>query len=123
MHIKEAQKTVSEHLQKIGYTKIETTPTQAFLHLVEEVGETSRALLYKETSRKNVANFTNPKELEEEIADIFWQTLKLAAYLNIDLEDAFTKKTQKNKEKNEKKSTKKEIEFFKESPHRTKSDF
>ncbi|HLD59257.1 MAG TPA: MazG nucleotide pyrophosphohydrolase domain-containing protein [archaeon] len=99
MHIKEAQEKVAGHLKEIGYTKIETTPSQAFLHLVEEVGETARTLLYKETNRKSVFNKTAPKELEEEVADIFWQTLKLASYLEIDLEDAFIKKFEKNKSK------------------------
>lgn len=99
MRIRKAQEAVVEHLEKIGYTKIETKPEHAFLHLIEEVGETARSLLYKETDRGRVFNKTNPKELEEEIADIFWQTLKLASYLKIDLEDAFIKKFEKNKNK------------------------
>ena len=57
MHIKEAQEKVAGHLKEIGYTKIETTPSQAFLHLVEEVGETARTLLYKETNRKTQLDF------------------------------------------------------------------
>lgn len=40
MEIKQAQKLVKDYLEEIGYTKIETTPIYAFLHLVEEVGET-----------------------------------------------------------------------------------
>ncbi|MBW6451600.1 MAG: MazG-like family protein [DPANN group archaeon] len=48
------------------------------MHLVEEVGEVSRTLLYKETERVNFKNNTDPGKLEDEIADIFWQTLKLA---------------------------------------------
>jgi NTP pyrophosphatase (non-canonical NTP hydrolase) len=97
MEINKAQKKVMDHLKKIGYLNIEKTPSQAFLHLVEEVGETSRALLYNETSRNKMSNQTEPHGLEEEIADIFWQTLKLAGYLNIDLEKAFEKKLEKNR--------------------------
>ena len=96
MELNEAQKLVKSHLEKIGYTKIETTPTHAFLHLIEEVGEVSRALLYKETNRSSVANSTDPGDLNDEVADILWQTLKLASYLNIDLEEAFINKYQKN---------------------------
>ena len=99
MDIKEAQSTVKNHLEKIGYTKIETTPTHAFLHLIEEIGEVSRALLLKETNRKSLPVTTEPSELDDEVADIFWQTLKLASYLNIDLESAFIKKYEKNKAK------------------------
>ncbi len=100
MEISEAQDIVREHLEKIGYTRIETTPTHAFLHLIEEVGETARALLYKETERGRVANTTEPGEIEDEVADIFWQTLKLASYLDIDLEECFARKWEKNKAKN-----------------------
>ncbi|XOB46453.1 MAG: MazG-like family protein [Candidatus Nealsonbacteria bacterium] len=99
MEIKQAQKLVKEHLEQIGYTKIETTPTHAFLHLVEEVGETARSILYKETKRSSFHVSTEPSNLEDEVADIFWQTLKLASYLDIDLESCFLKKYEKNKAK------------------------
>lgn len=99
MEIEQAQKLVKEHLEKIGYTKIETTPTQAFLHLIEEIGEVARTLLHKETKRNNLSYSTKPSDIEDEVADIFWQTLKLASYLNIDLESAFLKKYEKNKAK------------------------
>lgn len=99
MEIGEAQKLVYEHLEKIGYTKSETTPTHAFLHLVEELGEVSRVLLHMETKRGEFANGTNPGIIEDEVADIFWQTLKLASYLKIDLDKAFIKKLEKNRAK------------------------
>jgi len=99
MDIKEAQKNVATHLKKIGYDKIETTPVHAFLHLVEEIGETSRTILYQEIKRNSVVNQSQPHGFEEELADIFWQTLKLAEYSGIDLEEAFLKKLQKNKQK------------------------
>ena len=99
MQVRQAQKLVYSHLKKIGYTNIETTPTHAFLHLVEEIGEVSRALLHRTTKRNKLPVTTKPTELEDEVADIFWQTLKLASYLKIDLETAFVKKYEKNKAK------------------------
>ena len=99
MEIKQAQKLIKDYLEEIGYTKIETTPVHAFLHLVEEVGETARSLLHKDTKRDALHISTEPKELEEEVADIFWQTLKLAVYLDIDLESCFLEKHEKNKAK------------------------
>jgi len=51
LDIKEAQQIVYNHLKKVGYTEIETTPTHAFLYLIEEIGEVSRTLLHKETKR------------------------------------------------------------------------
>ena len=84
-------------MEEIGYTKIETTPVHAFLHLVEEVGETARSLLHKDTKRDALHISTEPKELEEEVADIFWQILKLAVYLDMDLESCFLEKHEKNK--------------------------
>jgi NTP pyrophosphatase (non-canonical NTP hydrolase) len=99
MEIREAQKLIKDYLEKIGYNKIETTPTHAFLHLIEEVGEVSRSLLHKNTNRDSLYITTEAGELEDEMADIFWQTLKLASYLDIDLESSFLKKYEKNKGK------------------------
>lgn len=99
MEIKSAQDLVYEHLVKIGYTKSETTPVHAFLHLVEEVWEVSRVLLHKETKRGAFANGSDPGNIEDEVADIFWQTLKLASYLDINLEQAFINKLGKNRNK------------------------
>lgn len=99
MKIKKAQDLVYEHLEKIGYTESETEPEHAFLHLVEEVGEVSRTLLHKETDRGQFSNTTDPGILDDEVADIFWQTLKLASYLDINLEKAFKEKLQKNRNK------------------------
>jgi len=99
MEIKKAQELVYEHLVKIGYTKSEITPVHAFLHLIEEIGEVSRILLHKETKRGDFANNTEPGIIEDEVADIFWQTLKLASYLNIDLNKAFIDKIEKNRKK------------------------
>lgn len=97
--IKKAQDLVYKHLEKIGYLKSETTPSQAFLHLIEEIGEVARVLLHKETKREEFENSTNPGMIEDEVADIFWQTLKLASYLDIDLEQAFLNKLEKNRQK------------------------
>ena len=102
MNIKKAQDLVYKHLVKIGYTKSETTPSHAFLHLIEEVGEVSRILLHQETKRGEFANATDPGVIEDEVADIFWQTLKLASYLKIDLEQAFINKLEKNRKKSKK---------------------
>lgn len=99
MEIKKAQDLVYEHLVKIGYTKSETTPIHAFLHLIEEIGEVSRVLLHKETKRETFSNTTDPGDLQDEVADIFWQTLKLASYLKIDLDEAFMHKLEKNRNK------------------------
>ena len=107
MNIKKAQKLVREHLEKTGYAKSETTPTHAFLHLVEEIGEVSRIILHKETKRGQFKNSAKPGDISDEVADIFWQTLKLASYLKIDLEQSFIDKLEKNRGKNKKRLNKK----------------
>jgi len=99
VEIKKAQQKVYNHLKKIGYLEIETTSLQAFVHLIEETGEVARTLLHKETKRGSLSYTTKPGNLEDEIADIFWQTLKLASYLEIDLEEAFKSKYKKNLKK------------------------
>ncbi len=100
LEIKEAQDLVYEHLERIGYTESETEPTHAFLHLVEELGETSRSLLHRETERKKFENRTEAGTLKKEVGDILWQTMKLASYLDIDLEEAFKEVLEKNRNKN-----------------------
>ena len=99
MDIKQAQKLVQNHLEKIGYNKIETTPTHAFLHLIEETGEVARILLHIETKRNSLPGARMAPDIKDEVADIFWQTLKLASYLDIDLESCFLEKYKKNKQK------------------------
>jgi len=98
MNIKKAQELVWQHLVKISYTKSETSPLHAFLHLTEEIGEVSRSLLHCETKRGKFVN-SGSGDIEEEVADVFWQTLKLASYLKIDLEKAFVKKLEKTRAK------------------------
>ncbi|MGI5827789.1 MAG: MazG nucleotide pyrophosphohydrolase domain-containing protein [Patescibacteria group bacterium] len=99
MDIKKAQTLVDHHLEEIGYKKIETTTEQAFIHLIEETGEVARAILHKQTKRNKLATTTDPSNLKDEVADIFWQTLKLAIYLDIDLDAAFKNKYRKNRNK------------------------
>ncbi len=100
LEIKEAQDLVYEHLEKIGYTESETESTHAFLHLVEEIGETSRSLLHRETERGDFANRTDPGVLKEEVGDVLWQIMKLASYLDMNLEEAFEEVLEKNRNKN-----------------------
>lgn len=96
MTIKEAQEKVYKHLVEIGYINIEKTPIEAFVHLIEEIGEVARNLLHLQGKRKQLKYTTEPNNIEDEIADILWQLLKLSSYLKIDLETAFNKKYQKN---------------------------
>jgi NTP pyrophosphatase (non-canonical NTP hydrolase) len=96
MNISDAQQQVQEQIKQRGYDKVEDKPSLVMLHLIEEVGETSRAILHKETMRAEAINSRQPKQLEEELADIFWQTIRLANILNIDLETAFMNKFEKN---------------------------
>jgi len=63
------------------------------------VGELARCILHIETERKKMNNRTMPSDLNDELADVFWQILKLAFYLGIDLESSFIQKYEKNKQK------------------------
>ncbi|UZR94575.1 MazG nucleotide pyrophosphohydrolase domain-containing protein [Chondrinema litorale] len=69
---------------------------EIFLLFMEEVGELAKAMrnaekLYQEEGK--AAGF----ELEEEFADVFNYLLDLANHFNIDLEEAFRKKNEINK--------------------------
>lgn len=97
MEIKKAQKDVEEYHRKIGYYKIEDTASKVFLHLIEEAGELGRSVLHRETERGKYFPGRAPDRIDEEVADVFLQVLRLANMLNVDLESAFVKKFEKNR--------------------------
>lgn len=87
------QKYVAEMIVERGFDK-ETVP-ELFMLLMEECGEFAKAARKTQNikSDKNSEDF----HLAEEAADVFIYLLDICNYLNIDLEEAFRKKEEKNK--------------------------
>ena len=91
--LKDFQKYVAEMIVERGFDK-ETVP-ELFMLFLEECGEFAKAARKTQNikSDKNSENF----HLAEEAADVFIYLLDICNYLNIDLEEAFRQKEEKNK--------------------------
>lgn len=88
MPLKEIQKQVDEWVKqyKIGYWK----PHEILARLTEEVGELAREINHLYGPKKKKEN-ENPKEMEDEMADIIFTLACLANSKGIDLDEAFRK--------------------------------
>lgn len=87
------QDYVAQVCQERGWTK--DSPSEKFLLFVEEVGELAKAIrkragLYEEAAKQNEV------ALEEELADVLSYLLDLANCFQVDLEEAFRAKEQRN---------------------------
>ncbi len=83
MEVEDFQKLLAEHARKWD-KKRGGTPTkeESFIHLVEEVGELAQQY-FNEKRRKDRYSFA---EVENALADILLQVVRLAEFHNLDLE-------------------------------------
>jgi NTP pyrophosphatase (non-canonical NTP hydrolase) len=84
MALNELQKQVKEYDKKKGWTK--DTPEEAVLHMQEELGEIARELLKKSGYKKGKYD---PQELNDEITDLLYLTMKLGNLLELDLDEGW----------------------------------
>lgn len=91
--LQDFQEYVAEMIIERGFDK-ETIP-ELFMLFLEECGEFAKAARKTQNikSDKNSENF----HLAEEAADVFIYLIDICNYLDIDLEEAFRKKEEKNK--------------------------
>lgn len=89
------QKYVAEMIVERGFEK--GTVPELFMLLMEECGEFAKAARKTQNmkSDKNSENF----HVADEAADVLIYLLDICNYLNIDLEEAFRKKEEKNKQR------------------------
>ena len=96
MQFTELQDKLIQNLTRYGKKhKIEIDEDFALFKLFEEVGELSQAVLIdRKKSRpiKHVSKEESKKLIEKELADVFGMTVVIAHLMDIDLEDALTKK-------------------------------
>jgi NTP pyrophosphatase (non-canonical NTP hydrolase) len=92
MTLPDYQAHIAKLVVERGYDK-ETIP-EVFLLLTEEVGELAKAI--RRTHGMKIGDHSKRRELEDELADIFWLLLDLCNRHNIDLEKAFIHKEAKN---------------------------
>lgn len=89
------QKYVAEMIVERGFDK-ETVP-ELFMLLMEECGEFAKAA--RKTQNIKSDKSSEDFHLAEEAADVFIYLLDICNYLDIDLEEAFRKKEEKNKQR------------------------
>lgn len=93
--LRDFQGYVAEMIKARGFDK-ETVP-EIFMLFLEECGELAKAVRKTQNikSDKNSENF----HVAEEAADVFMYLLDICNYLDIDLEEAFRSKEEKNKKR------------------------
>ena len=96
MDFKEVEKKVVENALNYGKQyNITIDQDFALLKLYEEVGELSQAvLIHRKKSRpeKHLAEERSKEEVAKELADVLGMVMVNAHVMNIDLEEAITKK-------------------------------
>jgi len=93
MRISEYQQWLKEYDQARGWDHV--APSQTFVHLVEELGEVARLVLYKEGYRDPNEKADLQSHLAEELADAATFLFKLAYQFDVDLEAALAGNQQK----------------------------
>jgi NTP pyrophosphatase (non-canonical NTP hydrolase) len=86
MNISDYQRWLQEYDETRGWDRV--APAQTFVHLVEEIGEVARLVLYKEGYRDPHERADLQAELAGELADAATFLFKLAYQFDIDLEAA-----------------------------------
>jgi NTP pyrophosphatase (non-canonical NTP hydrolase) len=84
MVFNELQKQVAEYDKKFGWTK--DNPEHTVLHMQEEVGEIAREFLKKAGYKKGEYD---PEELNDEITDLLYLTLKLGNLTGLNLDEGW----------------------------------
>lgn len=88
MEISEAQKQVDEFIKSYGGY---WTPLSMMARITEEVGELARAMNIKHGQKKSKFE-GDGRNLEQELADVFFTTIAMANNEGIDLEKVFFEK-------------------------------
>ncbi len=86
MNISDYQHWLEAYDEARGWDRV--APAQTFVHLVEEIGEVARLVLYKEGYRNPDERADLQAELAGELADAATFLFKLAYQFDIDLEAA-----------------------------------
>ncbi len=91
--LKELQEFYLEISKERGFDKESAQDT--LLLMMEEVGELAKAIRKKSGIKTEESGAISP--VEEEVADVFAYLLHISNILEVDLDEAFWKKEEKNK--------------------------
>jgi NTP pyrophosphatase (non-canonical NTP hydrolase) len=96
--VKEAQKILKNFIKSKNWDRQPLSVDVAFL--AEETGEVAKEALSLEITRKeNKTKEKAVKDLAEELADVFYWTMKIANRYNINLDKTFLEKLEKIKKR------------------------
>lgn len=95
MHISKLQKTIKSFEQRRNWDLVLTS--HSFVHLIEEIGEIARHILYIEGYKnKDIDKPIDREKFGEELADALIFIVKIANQENINLEKEVEKKMKRN---------------------------
>jgi len=95
MEISELQKKIKEADQARGWDVVFLS--QSFTHLMEEMGEIARHILFRDGYKTdNLSNAVNDEEFGKELADAIIFLVKIANAEGINLDELIQKKANKN---------------------------
>ncbi|MHA1713882.1 MAG: hypothetical protein ACTSW4_07625 [Candidatus Ranarchaeia archaeon] len=88
MHLHTLQKKAWEFDENLGWTQF--TSSLVFTHLIEELGEIGRYILFDEKYKEKESGHSppDPANLEREFAHVFLLLVQLAGNFGVDLETA-----------------------------------
>ena len=92
--ISEYQQWLKAYDEARGWDRV--SPSQTFVHLVEEMGEVARLVLYKEGYKDPNEKSDLQAQLAEELADATTFLFKLSYLFDVDLETALAGKQEKS---------------------------
>ena len=89
MHLRELQRNQEDFVRERGWEKF--AASLVFVHLIEEIGEIGRHLLFEEGYKVSGLGHRRPRGLEREFAQAFSLFLQLCSLSHVDLEVAVLK--------------------------------
>lgn len=98
MDLGEIQRTQEIFVKDLHWDRF--LASQVFTHLIEELGEIGKHILYEEQYKVKGAGHSGTKnEIEQEFAQVFNLFLQLASKMQVNLEDAWEEEFQKNQKR------------------------
>ena len=119
MEIKEFQAWLEEWDRKRGWDRVE--PSHTLLHVIEEMGEIARRVLYLEGYKHGKTEEEMHSELSAEIADALTLLVKLAAQFGIDVEESMIANMEKVEARYPLEKARKEMELYEEAQKRKRT--
>jgi len=111
LEIREFQSWLERWDKDRGWDEVD--PSHTLLHIVEEIGEIARRVLYFEGYKSGKSEEELRRELSAEIADALTMLFKLAAQFGIDVEESLEANMEKVEARFPVEAARKEMDLYK----------